>query len=232
MATRAPAVADTDAPNSGPSLDLGSWLASLRRRQPDVRDRAAWNWEAAQATRARVDELITWYDRNARWARLQYVALRILTIVVAAAIPVVTGMGDVVLGQVDGPTAGAAAAGRLTLAAVLGVVIVVAEGLQQVLQSHENWIRFRDAAEALEHEKFLFIAGADEYGGLPRDAAYRRLARFAELITSQERSRWTAAEISRLDRDRGDLQPANGTTTPKGTDPAGAIDPTHVGSPN
>jgi hypothetical protein len=232
MATLASAAADNATNDAAHDGGFRSWWSALRRRPPDLHDRAAWDWEAAQATRARVDELIGWYDRNARWARFQYVLLRIVTIVVAASIPVVAGMGDVVLGQAEGSAAGTPALGRLTLAAVLGVVIVVAEGLQQVLQSHENWIRFRDAAEALEHEKFLFIAGAGEYDRLPREAAFRRLARFAELITSQERSRWTAAEISRLERGPGDFQRADGMTGTKGTGPASSIDPAQVGSAN
>lgn len=49
------------------------------------------------------------------------------------------------------------------LAALAGVVIVVAEGLQQLLHTHENWIRYRSTAEALRRESFAFASRLNGY---------------------------------------------------------------------
>ena len=47
--------------------------------------------------------------------------------------------------------------------AVLGLVILVVEGLQQRSQYQTNWISYRSTCEALRHEKYLFLAGVGPY---------------------------------------------------------------------
>jgi Protein of unknown function (DUF4231) len=42
-------------------------------------------------------------------------------------------------------------------------VVVVLEGMQQLFQWQTNWVLYRSMAEALNHEKFLFLSSAGPY---------------------------------------------------------------------
>jgi Protein of unknown function (DUF4231) len=92
----------------------------------------------------------------------------------AAAIPVVAAFGAPVY-----------------VAAILGALVVLTEGILQLNQYHQNWITYRATAEALKHEKFLYLARADVYG----DAAQplRLLAERIEGQISQEHARWVSS---------------------------------------
>jgi hypothetical protein len=123
----------------------------------------------------RLESQIDWYDTRARSNQLWFKGLKVLQIVVAAAIPVV-----------------AAAGGSATLAGAMGAVIVVFEGLQQLFQFQQNWTSYRSTCEALRHEKHLFLVGAGVYG-VPSDRE-RLLAVRVEGLVSDETSQWAAAQ--------------------------------------
>jgi hypothetical protein len=42
----------------------------------------------------------------------------------------------------------------------LVAVIVVLEGAQHLYQFHEQWITYRSTAEALKHERYLYLASS------------------------------------------------------------------------
>ncbi len=87
--------------------------------------------------------------------------LKVLQIVIAAAIPIV---------------AGADASAWIT--GSLGASIVVFEGFQQLFQFQQNWLGYRATAEALKHQKFLYLARAGRYRDAPAPDA--RLAEHVE----------------------------------------------------
>ncbi len=123
----------------------------------------------------RLDEQIGWYDRRSARAKAWYLRLKIAQIVIAAAIPV-----------------SAAADAPSIVAAVLGSLIVVLEGFQQLFQFHSSWTTYRSTCEALKHEKYLYGAGAGPYAEAPdRDA---RLAERVEGLVSQEHAAWTSTQ--------------------------------------
>ena len=74
---------------------------------------------------------------NQRW----YKRLKLLELAVAAVLPVVAGLGSPVW-----VTGGLAA------------VIVILEGAQHLYQLQEHWISYRTTAEALKHERYLYLA--------------------------------------------------------------------------
>jgi hypothetical protein len=55
----------------------------------------------------------------------------------------------------------------------LAAVIVVLEGAQHLYQLHEHRISYRSTAEALKHERYLYLARAGPYTGEDR---HRQLA--------------------------------------------------------
>jgi hypothetical protein len=75
----------------------------------------------------------------------------------------------------------------------LAAVIVVLEGAQQVYQFQEHWITYRSTAEALKHERYLYLAQAGPYAG---DDRHSQLAERLEGLISQEHAKWTASHRS------------------------------------
>src|SRR5919197_5458241 len=122
----------------------------------------------------RLEDQIQWYDRKSADAKRWYHRFKVTQILVAAAIPVTV----------------AANADQVT-AAVLGALIVVIEGLQQLFQFHANWTTYRSTCERLKHEKYLYEAGGGPYGGKDPDA---RLAERVEGLVSQEHAAWSTTQ--------------------------------------
>jgi hypothetical protein len=131
--------------------------------------------EPRDVARARLDDQLAWYERNAKSNQQWFKWLKVLQIVVAAAIPVVAAAGA------SAPVAGA-----------LGGVIVVLEGVQQLFQFQQNWTSYRSTAEALKREKYLYLAKAGVYADEgERD---RLLALTVESLVSEETAKWAASQ--------------------------------------
>lgn len=119
----------------------------------------------------RLEEQIKYYDAescsNKRW----YLGLKGVELVAAALIP---------------PSAVLSPDPWVT--ALLGVVVVLMEGLTQLNQFHANWIGYRSTCESLKHEKFLYIGKAGPY----KDSAdpHTLLAERTEELVSREHSKW------------------------------------------
>jgi Protein of unknown function (DUF4231) len=119
----------------------------------------------------RLEDQLGWYDRKSIAAQQAYKRVKLGQLIVGAAVPVVAAL------QV-------AAAITATLAAV----VVVAEGVQQLYQWQTNWVLYRSTAEALKHEKYLYLAAAGPYN---TDDRNRILAERLEGLVSQEHAKWT-----------------------------------------
>jgi Protein of unknown function (DUF4231) len=127
-------------------------------------------------TLERLEDQIAWYDRKAGFNQKAFKRLKICTMASAALIPLFA------TGTEEGPQ----------IAALLGVLIVILEGLQQTYQFHTNWISYRSTCEALKHEKFLYFAKAGAYAkdGDP----HALLAEHIESLVSQEHAKWTSSQ--------------------------------------
>ena len=77
------------------------------------------------------------------------------------------------------------------------MIVVVLDGVQHLNQYQKTWLDHRSTAEALKHEKFLFLADARPYASAP-DKRAGLAERIEELIAS-EHSRWVSART----RDEG-----------------------------
>ena len=101
--------------------------------------------ESTDVTLGRLEDQLAWYDRKSGSNRRWYLALRITVIVAAAVVPLFALLNF-----------------RFVTSA-LGALIVIVEGVQQLNNFHENWLRYRATAEDLKHEKYLYAAGAGAY---------------------------------------------------------------------
>jgi hypothetical protein len=126
-------------------------------------------------TLARLEDQLAWYDGKAAYAQRMFKRLKATTFIAAGLIPL----------------SALCPYGKF-VAAVLGFVVVIVEGFQQLGQFQQNWINYRATAEMLKHQKYLFLAQAGPYADVPN--ARRVLAEQVESIVSQEHARWTAAQ--------------------------------------
>ena len=119
----------------------------------------------------RLQDQLAWYDRKSMAAQRAYKRVKIAQLLLAAAVPVA------VAAELPG-----------VVTALLGALVVVLEGVQQLYQWQTNWVLYRATNESLKHEKFLYLAGAGPYSGpQPR----RVLAERVEGLVSQEHAKWT-----------------------------------------
>jgi hypothetical protein len=121
-----------------------------------------------------VDQL-DWYDRKSSDAQRAFKRVKLVEIVIAAAIPVVAGTSA-----------------PKTVLAGLGAVVVLLEAVLQLYQWQTNWVQYRSTAEALKHEKFLYLAGAGPYATGDKK---RLLAERLEGLISQEHAKWTQSRV-------------------------------------
>jgi len=127
----------------------------------------------------RLEDQLAWYSQKSRAARRAFKRIKVTEIVAAALIPFLTGqITKQVFPEVSYLIGG------------LGVLITVLEGILHLNQYQENWTSYRNTAEALKHEKFLFLAEAGPYAGAADARAM--LAERVEGLLSQENSQWVA----------------------------------------
>jgi hypothetical protein len=131
-------------------------------------------------TFCRLDDQITWYGRKSASHKKYFHAFKLVTLVAGAAIP----LAPVVI--LDEHFV------RM-LTAVLGALIVVIEGIQQLYQLQTNWITYRSTCEHLKHEKYLFLAGAGSYASTNNPRVL--LAEKIESLVSQEHASWTSTQV-------------------------------------
>lgn len=122
----------------------------------------------------RLEDQIAWYDRKSAENQRRFKLLKGVQLGTAAAIPVV-----------------ATVASQAGVPASLGSAIVVLEGFLQLNQYQQNWAAYRSTAEALKHEKYLFLADAGPYDSIENSRAL--LADRIEGLISQEHAKWVSA---------------------------------------
>jgi len=133
----------------------------------------------------RLEDQITYYDGSSAKNKNWFIRFKILQLICAAAVPVAASVHA-----------------RVWVTGSLGAIVVVVEGIQQLGQYQQNWINYRSTAEALKHEKFLYLSDAGHYYGVADQQ--RVLAEQTEALVSQENSKWTSGrdQSARQDRDQ------------------------------
>ena len=121
----------------------------------------------------RLEDQIAWYDRKSQAAQRSYKRVKVIELVVAAAVPPL-----------------AALEASVALVSVVATFVVVLEGLQHLFQWNEHWIGYRSTCESLKHERYLYLANAGPYAAASDPRAF--LAERVEGLVSQEHAKWTS----------------------------------------
>ena len=123
----------------------------------------------------RLEDQIGWYDARSARNQRDFKLLKYFEIAAAAAIPIVTPLSV-----------------SNVVPAILGGLVLVAEAVLHLNQYHQNWLTYRSTAEALKHEKFLYLAHAAHYASAPDPRAL--LAERIEGLVSQEHATWVSVQ--------------------------------------
>ncbi len=122
----------------------------------------------------RLEDQINWYDKKSGYNQRMFKSLKAATLILSVSIPL------------------AAAFTKAIITGALGAAIALLEGLQQLNQYQHNWITYRSTAEALKHEKYLFLSHAGPYASATNPTAL--LAERIESSVSQEHAKWASTQ--------------------------------------
>jgi Protein of unknown function (DUF4231) len=130
----------------------------------------------------RLQEQISYYGTNSRKAKRTFKRIKIIEILAAALIPFL-GSLSVPLPRLKDHVS--------LIAGALGVLITILEGILHLNQYQESWTNYRATAEALKHEKYLYLGKAGPYTKSVTSDPEALLAERVEALVSQEHSQWT-----------------------------------------
>jgi Protein of unknown function (DUF4231) len=131
---------------------------------------------AENSTIYRANWSIEWHTLAYRQAVRWYNSLKVIQIIAAAAIPILTGI------------AGGAQWSKFLIAA-LGGLIVILEGIQQLKKYGQNAVLWGQGKEALKREYYLYRAKAGVYSGTG-DQPDKVFADRIEQIIGNEVGKW------------------------------------------
>jgi hypothetical protein len=136
------------------------------------------------STMERLEDQIRWHDGRGKRSQRLFKWLKGAQIASAASIPVLTAL-------------------RVSpwVAAALGGSIVAIEGVQQLNQYQNLWLNYRATAEALNHEKYLYLAQAGPYAS--KNDSHRLLAERIEVLISQEDQKWMRTRLQESEKPQG-----------------------------
>ena len=133
-------------------------------------------------TEERLADQIGWYDRKSQTAQRRYKTLKLVQVFIAALIPLGSALP---IPQSE----------FKWVVAILGLVVLLVEAVQQLNQDQQNWIAYRSTCESLKHEKYLYLAGAGPYSSAENQE--KRLVLLADRIEgliSQEHAKWISSQ--------------------------------------
>jgi hypothetical protein len=134
-----------------------------------------------EATSSKVPDIVTeqfnWYNTHAGYHRAGFLVLKTIQILASAAIPILAMVRPNAQAWVNG---------------VIGAMVLVIEGLQQLFQLQQNWTRYRSTCEGIRREQYLFLAGAGPYASATAPATLI-VERMDALISAENKS-WNALQ--------------------------------------
>lgn len=121
----------------------------------------------------RVQDQIDWYDKKSVWNQRCFKRLRIVEIIAAAMIPLLTAFTEPIITKY--------------IVGILGVMITIIAGILALYQFQERWAEYRTTCESLIKEKYLFTTKAEPYTGAD---AFSLLVQRVETLISKENTNW------------------------------------------
>jgi hypothetical protein len=128
----------------------------------------------------RLQNQIDWYSSKSGKSQRAFKRIKVTEILAAAFIPF---LGSLPIEPLKPHL--------VLITGALGVLITILEGVLHLNQYQENWTNYRSTAEALKHEKYLYLGKAGPYAKTNTDDPDSLVAERVEALVSQEHSQWT-----------------------------------------
>lgn len=135
----------------------------------------------------RLEQQIRWYDSKSKVAQRFYKYVKFGEICCAVFIPFF-------------------AKSNPDITAILGMMVVILEGLQQINQWSHNWITYRSTCEALRHEKYSYLGKSGAYSQANNEEAKRILTQRVESLISTEHAKWISRQEYDVNKTKSDSQ--------------------------
>lgn len=132
----------------------------------DTKDKPAW---------IRLEDQLNWYDQKSCYCQNWYKWLKLVQIVLAISVPILTHLPN---------------CWAIWLTSIAGGLIAVIEAVQHLNQYSTLWVSYRSTAERLKHEKYLFLSGAGPYANLEDNLRFITLSERVEEHVSTEHANW------------------------------------------
>ncbi|ORI32540.1 DUF4231 domain-containing protein [Lacticaseibacillus paracasei] len=129
-----------------------------------------------QYVKDRVEDQIQWYDTKSSQQKNWFYFLRTITIVTSVLVPFTAGL--VVYWRYF-----------LTFTSFFGIAASIAESISSLTKVQEKWIQYRNIAEQLKHELYMFKMKAGVYDDSRSDIDKTFVER-VETIISSENVNW------------------------------------------
>ena len=147
----------------------------------------------AQYLEQRIDDQIAWYGSKSRRNKACYRTLRIISIIIALSIPILTGF----IGKAHDEL-------LKVVISIAGALVALLEGLLSLYKFQENWIQYRATAESLKHHRFLFMTSAAPYH---ESGAFSLFVQQAEALMANERMSWVQGNQPAASHKQDDAAP-------------------------
>ena len=159
--------------------------------------------EAKDLIQDRLEDQIGWYDRKSQIAQRRYKILKVAQVIIAGLIPLASVF------PIPRPQ---------WVTAVLGLLVLIIEAVQQLNQDQQNWIAYRSTCEALKHEKYLHLAPAGPYANAENwENQLALLTDRTEGLISQEHAKVGVGAGTSDGKEQTDRQPSGSGEREQGT---------------
>jgi hypothetical protein len=132
--------------------------------------------QSEQYLKERVNDQITWYNKNSSNNKFYYMTTKVVLTVSAAIIPALTAYMDkdnIIIKVAIG---------------VLSILMAILVNINGIFRFKENWIQYRNMCELLQIEKQLYIAEAGRYkNNKEKDSLF---VESIEGLLKNENSQW------------------------------------------
>jgi len=121
------------------------------------------------------EDQLDWYEGRAKSFKSRSRWIDMLIIVAGALIAALPSLRAVLGGGID------------YLLVVLGVAIVVGQGMQRVYRYAETWPEYRHAAERMKRERRLFVHAAGPYTSAEADDGALYIERLESIMAEEQK---------------------------------------------
>jgi hypothetical protein len=135
----------------------------------------------------RFREQLNYFKTKSDWAKIWHEYTQIALIAITAAVPVTQ------LLPLDSLK-------LRIIAAVLGALAVMIQGIRSTFRFHENWLAYRGMEQFLEQERSLYETRASDYATLTNEEAFRRFVEAVENALKSEHGLFQAQNKQTVSR--------------------------------